>query len=87
MGVGTALIEAVKTVGQQRGYKRLWLVTTNDNLEALGFYQKRGFVLAAVHRNAVAKSRRLKPSIPLIGESGKSIRDELELEIALGDAV
>lgn len=84
MGVGTALIEAVKTVGQQGGCTRLWLVTTNDNLQALGFYEKRGFVLVALHRNAVAKSRQLKPSIPLIGENGIPIRDEIELEMVLG---
>jgi len=51
-GVGTALIEAVKTVAQKAGWTRLWLVTTNDNLHALRFYQKRGFELVAVRRNA-----------------------------------
>ncbi len=82
-GVGTALITAVKRVAQEAGCTRLWLITTNDNLHALRFYQKRGFVLAALHRNAVVKARLLKPSIPQIGNDGIPIRDELELEMEL----
>lgn len=58
----------------------MWLITTNDNTVALRFYQKRGFVLAAIHRNALEESRRLKPSIPLVGIDGIPIRDETELE-------
>ena len=83
IGVGTALIESVKEVSQKAGCTRLWLVTTNDNLHALGFYQKRGFVLVKIHRNAVEKSRLLKPSIPLFGFASIPIRDEIELEMQL----
>jgi N-acetylglutamate synthase-like GNAT family acetyltransferase len=82
-GIGTALIDAVRVAARQVGCKRLWLITTNDNLNALRFYQKRGFVLAALHRNAVEQSRKLKPAIPLIGEDGIPLRDELELEMPL----
>ena len=78
-GIGTALIAAVKAKAIQAGCKRLWLITTNDNLNALRFYQKRGFVLVAVHRNAVAVSRQIKPSIPLIGADGIPLRNEIEL--------
>jgi ribosomal protein S18 acetylase RimI-like enzyme len=80
-GVGTALIDAVKSVARQRGCKRVWLVTTNDNLDALRFYQRRGFQLVAVARNAIQESRKLKPRIPTIGFYGIPIRDEIELEI------
>jgi hypothetical protein len=65
------------------GCTRLWLITTNDNLHALRFYQKRGFMLVAVHRNAVEQSRKLKPEIPLYGKDGIPIRDEIELEMLL----
>lgn len=82
-GVGTALIEAAQDAACQAGCTRLWLVTTNDNLHALRFYQKRGFVLVAVHRNAVDAARTLKPTIPLIGNDGIPIRDEIELEMML----
>jgi DNA-3-methyladenine glycosylase I len=73
----------VKKVARQSGCRRLWLVTTNDNLNALRFYQKRGFALVAVHRNALEISRKLKPEIPLIGADGIPLRDEIELEITL----
>jgi ribosomal protein S18 acetylase RimI-like enzyme len=82
-GVGTALIEAVRDTAIKSGCKRLWLITTNDNLNALRFYQKRGFVLVAVHRNALELSRKLKAGIPLIGNDGIPLRDEIELELIL----
>ena len=84
-GIGTALIDAAKAFAQQANCTRLWLITTNDNLSALRFYQKRGFVLVAVHRNALVKSRQIKPQIPLIGNDGIPIRDEIELEMILDD--
>jgi ribosomal protein S18 acetylase RimI-like enzyme len=83
LGVGTALIEAVKREALKAGCIRLWLITTNDNLPALGFYQKRGFHLVAVHPKALEKSRQIKPSIPEFGLGGIPLRDELELEILL----
>jgi GNAT superfamily N-acetyltransferase len=80
-GAGTALIEAVERLAADAGCARLWLITTNDNVDALRFYQRRGFRLAALHRGAVYDSRaRLKPEIPPIGEHGIELRDELELE-------
>jgi GNAT superfamily N-acetyltransferase len=80
-GFGTALIEAAAEVARAAGCSRLWLITTNDNLDALRFYQRRGFRLAALHAGAVDESRaRLKPEIPPIGDHGIPIRDELELE-------
>ena len=83
IGVGTALIEAVKDTAIKSGCKRIWLITTNDNTNALRFYQKRGFVLVAVHRDAIEQSRKLKPEIPLIGNNGIPLRDEIELEMIL----
>jgi len=80
-GVGTALIEAVEQMAAGHGCARLWLITTNDNADALRFYQRRGFQLAAIHRRAVDDSRsRLKPEIPAAGAYGIPIRDEIELE-------
>ena len=83
-GTGTALLDAVETAARDAGCTRLWLVTTNDNLDALRFYQKRGFVLVAVHPNAVDAARRIKP-IPATGCHGIPIRDEIELEKSLGE--
>jgi hypothetical protein len=45
------------------------------------FYQRRGFCLVCVHRGAVDQSRaNLKPEIPLVGNYGIPLRDELDLE-------
>lgn len=82
-GIGTALLEAVLARLRAEGCARLWLITTNDNLAALRFYQRRGFALAALYRGAVDRvSRPLKPAIPAVGHDGIPIRDELELERA-----
>jgi len=83
IGVGSALINAVRKVAADAGCERLWLVTTNDNTPALRFYQKRGFHLVALHRHAVDRARRLKPSIPLVGVDGIEIHDEMELEMRI----
>ncbi len=80
IGVGTALVEAVEDWAREAGIERLWLVTTNDNLAALKFWQKRGYELVTVHRNAIAVARRIKPQIPITGLEGITIRDEIELE-------
>ncbi len=83
-GIGTGLMNAVITEAWARSCTRVWLITTNDNIRALAFYQKRGFAIAAVHRNAVTRARAIKPSIPLVADNGIPIRDEIELEMVLG---
>jgi len=79
-GVGTLLVEKTKETARGKNCKRVWVVTTNDNLNALRFYQKRDFHLVKVHRNALDLSRKLKPEIPKIGLNGIALRDEIELE-------
>ena len=82
-GVGSALLEAVASLARESGCQRLWLITTNDNLDALRFYQRRGLRLVAVRRDAVAQARILKPEIPATGADGIPIVDEIELELVL----
>jgi len=82
-GIGSALIEEVKAIAQKAGCQRVWLITTNDNLHALHFYQKRGFTLSALHPNPLEQARKIKPQIPLIGIDGIPLRDEIELESKL----
>jgi GNAT superfamily N-acetyltransferase len=83
-GAGSALIAAIRDLAASHDCRRLWVVTTNDNVDALRFYQRRGFRLAALRPGAVDESRRtLKPEIPAIGDHGIPLRDELELEIRL----
>jgi len=86
IGVGSALIAAVRDAAEAAGCRSLWVITTNDNTRALRFYQKRGFSLVAVHPGAVERARRdLKPEIPLVGNDGIPIRDEIKLEMLLGE--
>jgi len=82
-GIGTELMEAVVEEARKQNCKRLFLITTNDNMNALRFYQKRGFELVTIYRGAVNESRKLKPTIPLIGFDGIPLRDEIELELLL----
>jgi ribosomal protein S18 acetylase RimI-like enzyme len=79
-GIGSLLLSAVEESFRRSGCDRLWLITTNDNLDALRFYQRRGFRMVAVHEGAVDKARSIKPSIPKIGNHGIAIHDEIELE-------
>jgi GNAT superfamily N-acetyltransferase len=83
-GVGSALLTRVAEEAGRRGCRRLWLITTNDNLDAIRFYQRRGMRLVAVHPGAVDEARRIKPSIPATGAHGIPIHDELEFELELG---
>jgi ribosomal protein S18 acetylase RimI-like enzyme len=81
-GIGSGLIDAL--VAATAGCTRIWVVTTNDNLEALRFYQRRGFRLCALRPGAVDHARRtLKPQIGELGEHGIPLRDELELELVM----
>lgn len=85
VGVGTALLDEAVARARQRGQRRVWLVTSNDNLGAVGFYQRRGFRVAMVHPGAIDVARRRKPSIPLEGHDGIALHDEIELALRLGD--
>jgi N-acetylglutamate synthase-like GNAT family acetyltransferase len=83
-GAVTVLIAGIRSVAEEVGCRRLWLVTTNDNVDALRFYQRRGFRLVGLRPGAVDDARRrLKPGIPETGDHGIPLRDELELELEL----
>lgn len=79
-GVGRALMDEMVSVARQAGLRRVRLITTNDNLQAIGFYQIIGMTIARVGVNAMEEARKLKPEIPLTGNQGIPIRDEIEFE-------
>lgn len=79
-GIGTALVEALVAVLRGAGRDVLRVTTTNDNLDALRFYQRRGFRIVAVRHGAVAEARKLKPTIPALGAFGIPLHDEIDLE-------
>lgn len=79
-GIGTMLIEKMIDKAKSEKYLKLWLMTTNDNISAMEFYENRGFNLTEVHKAAIEKSRELKQSIPEFGENGIRIEDEMIFE-------
>ncbi|PKO01900.1 MAG: GNAT family N-acetyltransferase [Chloroflexi bacterium HGW-Chloroflexi-5] len=83
-GIGDALIQVVESYALSHQCKTCKLVTTNDNLNALGFYQRRGFYISEVSPGAVDEARKVKISIPLAGENGISIHDEITLIKQIG---
>ena len=82
-GIGSALIEEVKKHAINVDCSRLFLVTTNDNIYALRFYQKRGFRMTKINVGAADRARKEKPEIPIQGYFGIPIHDEIELEFKL----
>lgn len=82
-GVGTELLRRAADLARAQGARRLTLVTTNDNLRAMGFYQKRGFDMTALFHGAVDAARRLKPEIPLLGDGGIPLHHEIEFTLEL----
>jgi len=84
IGIGSRLLERVIDVARDAGSGRVWLTTTNDNLDALRFYQRRGFHLNALRTGVVVEARRtLKPDLPATGAYDIPMRDELDLELSL----
>lgn len=84
LGVGRALVDAVAAAARAAGCARLQLITTNDNLKALGFYQRRGFHIFGINPGAMDRARAtIKPAIPALAENGIPIRDEIELAMEL----
>ena len=82
-GIGTGLLETVVAEARETGIRRIMLVTTNDNLAALRFYQKRGCDMCRFCRNALDQARKIKPEIPLTGMDGIPLKHEIELEMVL----
>ncbi len=80
IGIGTALLKEIENVAIANKCTKMRLITTNDNLRALQFYQKRGYFLTKLYLNAMDEVRKVKPNVPLVGENGIPLRDEIELE-------
>jgi ribosomal protein S18 acetylase RimI-like enzyme len=84
IGIGTRLFNEAKNYALKNNCHRLWLITSNDNINAMKFYQKLGMRLVAIHKDAIKEAREtIKPEIPLKGEHGIPINDEIEMELLL----
>ena len=86
-GIGTTLLEKVIAIAKAHNCEKVGVVTTNDNIHANQFYQKRGFDLVRQLIDSISKARVLKPEIPLIGQNGIPIKHEFEFEMLLGKQV
>ncbi len=82
-GIGSELLDTAVAKARETGMQRIVLITTNDNLSALRFYQKRGFEMSRLYCNALDQARKIKPEIPLIGMDGIPLKHEIELEMVL----
>ncbi len=79
----TQLVSSAVEDAKKHNCERMIVVTTNDNTNALRFYQNSGFRLHELRVGIVKESRKIKPQIPLIGNYHIPIRDEIELEMIL----
>lgn len=82
-GTGTELLHRLTLIAKKHRCQRIYLMTHNDNLDALRFYQRRGFVICGIRLNSMDAARKIKPSIPIIGDYGIPMRDEIDLELAI----
>ena len=80
IGIGTALLKEIEKIALDNNCKKMRLITTNDNMRALQFYQKRGYCLTKLYPNAMEEVRKVKPNVPEIGDNDIPLRDEIELE-------
>jgi N-acetylglutamate synthase-like GNAT family acetyltransferase len=82
-GLGTKLIDKVIDRAKVKNCKRVWLITTNDNSNAIRFYQKRGFEWAGFYKDSMEESRKIKPEIPELGNDNIPMKHEIEFEFIL----
>lgn len=83
IGAGTKLLDTVVNTAKENGVHRVWLITTNDDTQAIRFYQKYGFKLKAVHIGAFEVTRKLKNELPSLGNDNIPIEHEFEFELFL----
>lgn len=82
-GIGTTLVNKVILIAKDHNCRKVVLITTNDNINAIRFYQKRGFDMVHLYHNALDISRKLKPEIPLLGDNNIPLKHEIEFEFVI----
>ena len=82
-GIGTSLVSKVIQIAIKNKCIKVKLISTNDNINAIRFYQKRGFDMVRIYYNSLEIARKIKPSIPMIGEFNIPLKHEIEFEILL----
>lgn len=82
-GIGTSLVNKVIQEATKNKCIRVKLISTNDNINAIRFYQKRGFDMVRIYYNSLEIARKIKPSIPMMGEFNIPLKHEIEFEMLL----
>lgn len=82
-GIGSSLMLNAIESARKNGCDRIWLTTTNDRLRIIDFYQRLGFRMTAINLGVVDEARKVKPQIPLVGERGVPIHDEIVMELPI----
>lgn len=76
-GVGGYLVAEAELLARARGLDRVVTATSNDNLPSLYFYQRHGYRMTEVARDAFARHSKA-PGAP--GFAGLPVLDEIRLE-------
>jgi GNAT superfamily N-acetyltransferase len=76
-GVGGHLVAETELLARRLGLMRLVVTSTNDNLPALYFYQRRGYRLVAVTPGSMLAHT---GGVAIPGFAGIPVRDEIRLE-------
>ena len=82
-GIGSSLMLNAIETARQRGCRKIWLATTNDRLRVIDFYQRLGFRMTVINLGVVDEARKIKPQIPIVGERGVPVHDEVVMELAI----
>jgi GNAT superfamily N-acetyltransferase len=79
-GVGGHLVAEAELLARRLSLARVIVTTTNDNVQALYFYQRRGYrITAVVPGSVIAQTKQERD-----GFGGIPVRDEVQLEKRLG---
>ena len=82
-GIGKMLMHEVIETAKSEGADTVTVVTTNDNIGAIAFYQKIGFDIVNIYRNSMDYVRKIKPTVPIMGENGIPLRHEIEFFVSI----
>lgn len=82
-GVGKILFDAVLAEARTTRMRKMRALTTNDNFEAMKFYQRCGMRFETLYPGGADAFRAFKPGIYRNGKHGLPLRDILEFELSL----
>ncbi|GJQ62706.1 MAG: N-acetyltransferase [Melioribacteraceae bacterium] len=83
IGVGSELVSRCIKLAREENCEKIWVSTTNDNTDAMKFYQKRGFRFRQIYPDKIDEYRLKKPEIPLIGMNDIPMKDEIVFDMVL----